>query len=161
MPNKCKFIFKKFSIAFLLLIASCASVNQFASLDEKYIGKFNLSQNNQSLNFGVVIFSSTENIIIQVNRPLLGNVTDVKIYPNKEVIISPQNYQFKDVFSKIDIDSIYDVLIGCLKKDRKIDEMISAKSYFKLKCEPEQNNILRFNIEVGNIYINGVLKATI
>ena len=56
---------------------------------EKYNGKLTLLQNNKNFNYNFSIFHSNNIVIIQVKKPLLGNVLNVKIDKFNGISVSP------------------------------------------------------------------------
>ena len=71
----------------MVLLSSCSSISQLTNPEKSYIGKFNLSQNNLVSNFIVKINVFSEHIIIQVSKPILGNLLKIKFSQNNGIII--------------------------------------------------------------------------
>ena len=144
----------------VLSLVSCASLNKAIFQDENYIGKFNLVQNNNNSNFSVVIFPLLEGIIIQVNKPLFGNVLNVNIDFKRGISINPENYKTQNILDRVNHIAIYEMMTECLgsykfnkeAKFKKIDGI-------KMSCSLQQDKRVLFNIEVDNIYLNGFVRT--
>ena len=145
----------------MVLLSSCSSISQLTNLEKSYIGKLNLSQNNLVSNFIVKINVFSEHIIIQVSKPILGNLLKIKFSQNNGIIIDQEidssyltllnnfnkneySYFFNSCFNYLDID----------KNEFKI-----TKNYIEFKCEyegPETFSIFFINNDIFSI--NGILK---
>lgn len=151
---------KKFSMVLLLSLVSCASLNKASFQDENYIGKFNLIQNNNNSNFSVVIFPLSEGIIIQVNKPLFGNVLNVNIDLKKGISINPESYKTQNTLARVNHVTIYKTIMGCLGSYKSNSEVkFTNIDGIKMTCSRPQNQEVLFDIEVDNIYINGFLRT--
>ena len=145
----------------MVLLSSCSSISQSTDPEKRYIGKLNYSQNNLVSNFIVKINVFSEHIIIQVSKPILGNLLKIKFSQNNGIIIDQKidssyltllnnfnkneySYFFNSCFNYLDID----------KNEFKI-----TKNYIELKCKyegPETFSI--FFIDNDTFLINGILK---
>lgn len=145
----------------MVLLSSCSSISQLTNPEKSYIGKFNYSQNNLVTNFIVKINLFSEHIIIQVSKPILGNLLKIKFSQNNGIIIDQEidssyltllnnfnkneySYFFNSCFNYLDID----------KNEFKI-----TNNYIELKCEyegPETFSVF-FN-DNDTFSINGILK---
>ena len=142
-------------------LSACSSISQPNTPEKSYIGKLNLSQNNLVSNFMIRVNIYSEDTIIQVSKPILGNLLKIKFNKNQGIAIDQEiddnfltllsnfnkkeySYFFNSCFNYLDID----------KNEFKI-----AKNYIELKCEyegPETFSIFFIN---NNIFsINGILK---
>ena len=66
----------------MVILSACSSISQSTNLEKSYIGKLKLSQNNLVSNFIVRIDVFPEDIIIQVSKPILGNLIKIKFDQN-------------------------------------------------------------------------------
>ena len=140
MPNKCKFIFKSFSIFFLLLVTSCASLNQQQSLEATYIGKFQLTQDNNSSIFNITISKSSEMIIIQVKKALLGNVAKITIEKSKPISVFPkQNYKYRNLLNEISPDTYLSFINKCLELKKVDNKITEINNNLNIACTFEDN----------------------
>ncbi len=145
----------------MVLLSSCSSISQLTNPEKSYIGKFNYSQNNLVTNFIVKINLFSEHIIIQVSKPILGNLLKIKFSQNNGIIIDQEidssyltllnnfnkneySYFFNSCFNYLDID----------KNEFKI-----TNNYIELKCEYEglETFSVFFN-DNDTFSINGILK---
>jgi len=77
-------------------------LNQQQSLEATYIGKFQLTQNNNSSILNITISKSSEIIIIQVKKALLGNVAKITIEKSKPISVFPkQDYKYRNLLNEI------------------------------------------------------------
>tara|TARA_B100001996_G_scaffold372958_1_gene349921 strand:+ start:667 stop:900 length:234 start_codon:yes stop_codon:yes gene_type:complete len=77
-------------------------LNQQQSLEATYIGKFQLTQDNNSSIFNITISKSSEIIIIQVKKALLGNVAKITIEKSKPISVFPkQDYKYRNLLNEI------------------------------------------------------------
>ena len=66
----------------MVLLSACSSISQSTNPGKSYIGKLKLSQNNLISNFIVRINVFPEDTIIQVSKPILGNLIKIKFNQN-------------------------------------------------------------------------------
>ena len=62
----------------MVILSACSSISQSTNLEKSYIGKLNLSQNNLVSKFIIRINVFSEDTIIQVSKPILGNLIKIK-----------------------------------------------------------------------------------
>ncbi len=145
----------------MVLLSSCSSISQLTNPEKSYIGKFKLSQNNLVSKFIVKINVFSEHIIIQVSKPILGNLLKIKFSQNNGIIIDQEidssyltllnnfnkneySYFFNSCFNYLDIDN---------------NEFKITKNYIELKCEYEgPETFSMFLIDNDVFSINGILK---
>ena len=145
----------------MVLLSSCSSISQLTYPEKSYIGKFNLSQNNLVSNFIVKINVFSEHIIIQVSKPILGNLLKIKFSQNNGIIIDQKidsSYlTLLDNFNKNEYSYFFNSCFNYLDIDK--NEFKITKNYIELKCEyegPETFSI--FFIDNDTFSINGILK---
>ena len=66
----------------MVLLSACSSITQSTNPGKSYIGNLKLSQNNLISNFIVRINVFPEDTIIQVSKPILGNLIKIKFNQN-------------------------------------------------------------------------------
>ena len=142
-------------------MVSCASVNQSQFLEEKYIGKFTLTQNNKNSNFNIAIFPSSDAIIIQVNKPLLGNVLNVTIDKLEGISVVPKSsIDIKELIESLDSVEYFNLISGCLEKDKAQNNIRNLKNntiYFE--CLYEKEGSILIKIKAGSDSIKGVIST--
>jgi len=124
-----------------LLAASCASLNQQQSFEATYIGKFQLTQDNNSSIFNITISKSSEIIIIQVKKALLGNVAKITIEKSKPISVFPkQDYKYRNLLNEINSDTYFSFINRCLEL-KKVDNNIAEinNNNLNIACAFEDN----------------------
>ena len=145
----------------MVLLSSCSSIFQLTNPEKSYIGKFNLSQNNLVSNFIVKINVFSEHIIIQVSKPILGNLLKIKFSQNNGIIIDQEidsSYlTLINSFNKNEYSYFFNSCFNYLGTDNNVFKI--SKNYIEIKCEyegPETFSI--FFIDNDIFSINGILR---
>ncbi len=144
-----------------MLLNSCSSISQLIYPEKSYIGKFILSQNNLVSNFIVKINVFSEHIIIQVSKPILGNLLKIKFTQNNGIIIDQEiDSSYLTLLNNFDKNEYSYFFNSCFNHlDINKNEFKITKNYIELKCEyegPETFSI--FFIDNDIFSINGILK---
>jgi len=145
----------------VVLLSSCSSISQLIYPEKSYIGKFILSQNNLVSNFIVKINVFSEHIIIQVSKPILGNLLKIKFTQNNGIIIDQEiDSSYLTLLNNFDKNE-YSYFVNSCFNHLDIDKNAFkiTKNYIELKCEyrgPETFSI--FFIDNDIFSINGILK---
>jgi len=141
-------------------LVSCASINQSQFLEEKYIGKFTLTQNNKNSNFNIAIFPSSDAIIIQVNKPLLGNVLNVTIDKLEGITVVPKSsINIKELIESLDSAEHFNLISKCLDGNQVQNNLSNLKNniiYFE--CLHKKEGSILINIKAGSDSIKGVIS---
>ena len=145
----------------MVLLSSCSSISQLTNPEKSYIGKLNLSQNNLVSNFIVKINVFSEHIIIQVSKPILGNLLKIKFTQNNGIIIDQEiDSSYLTLLNNFDKNEYSYFFNSCFNHlDINKNEFKITKNYIELKCEyegPETFSI--FFIDNDIFSINGILK---
>ena len=145
----------------MVLLSSCSSISQLTNPEKSYIGKFILSQNNLVSNFIVKINVFSEHIIIQVSKPILGNLLKIKFTQNNGIIIDQEiDSSYLTLLNNFDKNEYSYFFNSCFNHlDINKNEFKITKNYIELKCEyegPETFSI--FFIDNDIFSINGILK---
>ena len=145
----------------MVLLSSCSSISQLTNPEKSYIGKLNLSQNNLVSNFIVKINVFSEHIIIQVSKPILGNLLKIKFSQNNGIIIDQEiDSSYLTLLNNFDKNEYSYFFNSCFNHlDINKNEFKITKNYIELKCEyegPETFSI--FFIDNDIFSINGILK---
>ena len=121
-------------------------MNQQQSFEATYIGKFQLTQDNNSSIFNITISKSSEMIIIQVKKSLLGNVAKITIEKSKPISVFPKpDYKYRDLLNELNSDKYFSFINRCLelqKVDNKIAEIINNNLNITCKFEDNFKSIL-------------------
>ncbi len=121
-------------------------MNQQQSLEATYIGKFQLTQDNNSSIFNITISKSSEMIIIQVKKSLLGNVAKITIEKSKPISVFPKpDYKYRNLLNELNSNQYFSFINRCLelqKVDNKIAEIINNNLNITCKFEDNFKSIL-------------------
>ena len=121
-------------------------MNQQQSLEATYIGKFQLTQDNNSSIFNITISKSSEMIIIQVKKSLLGNVAKIAIEKSKPISVFPKpDYKYRNLLNELNSNKYFSFINRCLelkKVDNKIVEIINNNLNITCKFEDNFKSIL-------------------
>tara|TARA_B100000941_G_scaffold233125_1_gene175633 strand:+ start:22 stop:501 length:480 start_codon:yes stop_codon:yes gene_type:complete len=150
MPKSCNSILNKtYYIFFICLISSCAILENINS--SQFNGKVLVSQNNVELStFNISVNILKNETIIQIKKPLYGNVLKIKAIQGQKTIMSPIKYNkilnFSDYLDKnieyfvkecfynnmLEIDQQIDnhnLMINCKKVGDKLNIFIKYEEY--------------------------------
>ena len=146
----------------MVLLSSCSSIFQLTNPEKSYIGKFSLSQNNLVSNFIVKINVFSEHIIIQVSKPILGNLLKIKFSQNNGIIIDQKidsDYlTLFDNFNKNEYSYFFNSCFNYLNIDKNIFKI--TKNKIELKCEYRGPNTFSVFFVNNDIFsINGIFKS--
>ena len=115
-------------------------MNQQQSLEATYIGKFQLTQNNNSSIFNITISKSSEIIIIQVKKALLGNVAKITIEKSKPISVFPkQDYKYRNLLNEISPDTYLSFINKCLELKKVDNKIAEINNNLNIACTFEDN----------------------
>ena len=158
MPNNCNSIIKNtFYILIVCVAASCVSMkNNSNSLT--YNGKFILSYNNiDQSSFNINISFVNKETIIQITKPLYGNVLKINFNKEKGLILLPTKFTEPFYISdEINRNFKYWLRQCLLSKEIVINE-VSDDTYFNFDCITK-NDRTSFEIVYNEFLINGFVK---
>ena len=145
----------------MVLLSACSSISQSNIPEKSYVGKLNLSQNNLVSNFIVRINIFSEDVIIQVSKPILGNLLKIKFSQNHGIIIDQEiDNSFLTLlnnFNKKEYAYFFNSCFNFLNTDKNFFKI--AKNNIELKCEhrgPDTFSV--FFVDDDIFSINGILK---
>lgn len=162
MPNNCNSISKIIFVCCVVFLSACSSLPQSTISEKRYIGKFNLSQNNQVSSFIVLINVFPNDFIIQVSRPILGNLIKIKFNQNDGVIYDQEiDEVYSTLFSIFNKKEYFYFFNSCFydlnayEKEFKIN-----KDKTEWKCEYDGlNSLSMYFVTKDNLSLSGVLKS--
>ena len=115
-------------------------MNQQQSLEATYIGKFQLTQDNNSSIFNITISKSSEMIIIQVKKALLGNVAKITIEKSKPISVFPkQDYKYRNLLNEISPDTYLSFINKCLELKKVDNKIVEINNNLNIACTFEDN----------------------
>ena len=145
----------------MVILSACSSISQSTNLEKSYIGKLNLSQNNLVSKFIIRINVFSEDTIIQVSKPILGNLIKIKF--NQNVGITTNQELDSSIlillnnFNKKEYTYFFNSCFNNLNTDKNVFKI--NKNNIELKCEyrgPDKFSVFFVNNDI--LLINGVLK---
>ena len=148
-------------VYYAVLLGACSSISQSTNLEKSYIGKLNVSENNQVSNFIVRVNIFPEDTIIQVSKPILGNLLEIKFNQNNGITSNQElDNSFLillDNFNKKEYSYFFNSCFDYLNTDKNVFKIY--KNNIELKCEyrgPDKFSVFFVNNDI--LLINGVLK---
>ena len=147
-----------YSVVFL---SACSLISQSTILEKSYIGKLKLSQNNLVSNFIVRINVFTEDTIIQVSKPILGNLIKIKFNQNDGITTNQEldnsSLTLFNNFNNKEYSYFFNSCFNNLNADKNVFKI--NKNNIELKCK--YNGLDKFSVFFVNddiFSINGILK---
>ena len=144
-----------------MLLNACSSISQSTNPGKSYIGKFQLTQNNLISNFIVRVNVFPEDTIIQVSKPLLGNLIKIKFNQN-DGITSNQGLDNSSLilfnnFNNKEYSYFFNSCLNYLNADKNVFKI--NKNDIELKCKYKGLDTFSVIFVNDNIFsINGILK---
>ena len=160
MPNSCNSITKIILICSLIFLGSCTSISQSTVSEKRFVGKFNFTQNKTSSNFTVRIKVFPENVIIQIGKPLLGNLMKIKFNHSMGLSFDPKiDDRYLSLIRNFNNQEYLYFFNSCfnnLKLSQNI--FILNKHGVELKCEYRNKNAFSVYFRSGEeLYISGAI----
>jgi|TARA_Y100000813_G_scaffold188801_1_gene163363 hypothetical protein len=145
----------------VVILSACSSISQSTNLEKSYIGKLNLSQNNLVSKFIIRINVFSEDTIIQVSKPILGNLIKIKFNQNDGITTNQELdssiLTLFNNFNKQEYTYFFNSCFNNLNTDKNVFKII--KNNIELKCEYKGLDTLSIFFVNDDIFsINGILK---
>ena len=145
----------------MVILSACSSISQSTNLEKSYIGKLNLSQNNLVSKFIIRINVFSEDTIIQVSKPILGNLIKIKFNQNDGITTNQELdssiLTLFNNFNKQEYTYFFNSCFNNLNTDKNVFKI--NKNNIELKCEYKGLDTLSIFFVNDNIFsINGILK---
>ena len=145
----------------MVLLSACSSISQSTNIKKSYIGKLSLSQNNLVSNFIIRINIFPEDTIIQVSKPILGNLLKIKFNQNDGITINQElnesSLALLNNFNKKEYTNFFNSCFNYLNTNK--NEFKINKNKIELKCEYKGLDTLSiFFVNYDIFSINGILK---
>ncbi len=145
----------------MVILSACSSISQSTNLEKSYIGKLNLSQNNLVSKFIIRINVFSEDTIIQVSKPILGNLIKIKFNQNDGITTNQELdssiLTLFNNFNKQEYTYFFNSCFNNLNTDKNVFKII--KNNIELKCEYKGLDTLSIFFVNDDIFsINGILK---
>jgi len=145
----------------VVILSACSSISQSTNLEKSYIGKLNLSQNNLVSNFIIRINIFSEDTIIQVSKPILGNLIKIKFNQNDGITINQalneSSLALLNNFNKKEYSNFFNSCFNYLNTNK--NEFKINKNKIELKCEYKGLDTFSvFFVNSDVFLVNGILK---
>ena len=145
----------------MVILSACSSISQSTNLEKSYIGKLNLSQNNLVSKFIIRINVFSEDTIIQVSKPILGNLIKIKFNQNDGITTNQELdssiLTLFNNFNKKEYTYFFNSCFNNLNTDKNVFRI--NKNNIELKCEYMGLDTLSIFFVNDDIFsINGILK---
>ena len=145
----------------MVILSACSSISQSTNLEKSYIGKLSLSQNNLVSKFIIRINVFSEDTIIQVSKPILGNLIKIKFNQNDGITTNQELdssiLTLFNNFNKQEYTYFFNSCFKNLNTDKNVFKII--KNNIELKCEYKGLDTLSIFFVNDDIFsINGILK---
>ena len=145
----------------MVLLSACSSISQSTNIKKSYIGKLSLSQNNLVSKFIIRINVFSEDTIIQVSKPILGNLIKIKFNQNDGITINQElnesSLALLNNFNKKEYTYFFNSCFNNLNTDKNVFKI--NKNNIELKCEYKGLDTLSIFFVNDDIFsINGILK---
>ena len=161
MPNSCNSISKLISILFLVFLGSCTSISDSAFTEKVFMGKLSLTGPQNRSNFNIEVRAFPENVIIQIGKPLFGNLLKIKFNYSSGLSFNQKIYnRYLSALKGFKNKDYRKFLYSCFN-DFDINEkvFILKKNDIGFECIHHDKDALLINFFYGNeINFNGVLK---
>mgnify|MGYP001425377165 CR=1 FL=1 len=145
----------------MVILSACSSISQSTNLEKSYIGKLNLSQNNLVSKFIIRINVFSEDTIIQVSKPILGNLIKIKFNQNDGIttnqVLNNSFLTLFNNFNKKEYAYFFNSCFNDLNTEKNVFKI--NKNNIELKCEYKGLDTLSvFFVNDDTFLINGILK---
>ena len=145
----------------VVLLSACSSISQSTNIKKSYIGKLSLSQNNLVSNFIIRINIFPEDTIIQVSKPILGNLLKIKFNQNDGITINQElnesSLALLNNFNKKEYTNFFNSCFNYLNTNK--NEFKINKNKIELKCEYKGLDTFSvFFVNSDVFLVNGILK---
>ena len=161
MPNSCNSITKIIFVCFVVFLTACSSLSQSNIPEKRYIGKFIFKENNKASRFIVRVDVFPKETIIQVSRPILGNLIKIKFNQKDGMLIDKKiDEMYLSLFNSFNTKEYFYFFNSCfhyLNADKNVYKI--SRNNFELKCNYQGLNTfsLDFITEEG-LLLNGALE---
>ena len=161
MPNSCNSISKLFSILFLVSLSSCSSISHSTFSEKVFLGKLSLTNTQNNSNFNVKVKAFPKDVIIQIGKPLFGNLLKIQFNNSTGLSFDPKiDNLYLSLFKKFKNEDYIKFFNSCFNNFNIAEKVfILKKSDVELQCIHQDQDTLLVNFFYGNeISFYGVLK---
>lgn len=161
MPNSCNSISKLISILFLVSLGSCASISDSAFSEKVFNGKISLTSSQKRSNFNIIVKAYPEDVIIQIGKPLFGNLLKIKFNYSSGLSFNQKiDNQYISLLNELKNKDYIKFLNSCFNNFNINEKVfILEKDDLRFICLHQDRDTLLVDFFYGNeINFNGVLK---
>ena len=161
MPNSCNSISKLISILFLVSLGSCSSISHSTFSEKVFVGKLSFTNTQDLSNFNIRVKAFPENVIIQIGKPLFGNLLKIQFNHSTGLSFNPKiDNQYLSLLKKFKNEDYIKFFNSCLNNFKVTEKVFILKKHDVIfKCIHQDQDTLLVNFFYGNeINLNGVLK---
>ena len=142
-------------------MGSCSSTSHLTFSENLYVGKFSFTNEINSSNFNIKIKAFPKNVIIQIGKPLFGNLLKIEFHSSGVFSFDPKiDDEYLVLLKKFDTKEYMYFFDACFKKFDKNKRSIIVKNFdFELKCDHQNPDTLSVHLIYGEeMFIKGVLR---
>ena len=161
MPNSCNSISKLISILFLVSLGSCSSISHSTFSEKVFIGKLSLTNTKDHSNFNIKVKAFPKNVIIQIGKPLFGNLLKIQFNNSTGLSFDPKiDNRYLSLLKKFKKKDYIKFFNSCFNNFNIAEKVfILKKSDVELQCIHQDQDTLLVNFFYENeISFYGVLK---
>ena len=161
MPNSCNSISKLISILFLVSLGSCTSISDSTFSEKVFMGKLSLTSPQNRSNFNIKVKAFPENVIIQIGKPLFGNLLKIQFNNSTGLSFDPKiDNRYLSLLKKFKKKDYIKFFNSCFNNFNIAEKVfILKKSDVELQCIHQDQDTLLVNFFYENeISFYGVLK---
>ena len=145
----------------VVFLTACSSLSQSNISEKRYIGKFIYTENNQVSRFIVRVDVFPKETIIQVSRPILGNLIKIKFNQRDGMVIDKEiDGIYLSLFNSFNKKEYYYFFNSCfhyLNANKNVYKI--SKNNFELKWHYQGLNTLSLDfITEEGLLLNGALE---
>ena len=142
-------------------MGSCSSTSHSTFSENSYVGKFSLTNEINSSNFNIKIKAFPKNVIIQIGKPLFGNLLKIEFHSSGVFSFDPKiDNEYLVLLKKFNAKEYMYFFDACFKNLDKNKRSIIVKNFdFELKCDQQNPDTLLVHLIYGEeMFIKGVLR---
>ena len=161
MPNSCNSISKLISILFLVSLGSCTSISDSTFSEKVFMGKLSLTSPQNRSNFNIKVKAFPENVIIQIGKPLFGNLLKIQFNNSTGLSFDPKiDNRYLSMLKKFKKKDYIKFFNSCFNNFNIAEKVfLLKKSDVELQCIHQDQDTLLVNFFYENeISFYGVLK---
>ena len=161
MPNSCNSISKLISILFLVSLGSCSSISHSTFSEKVFAGKLFFANTQDLSNYNIRVKAFPENVIIQIGKPLFGNLLKIQFNHSAGLSFDPRiDNQYISLLRGFENKDYVKFFNSCFSKTNVTKKMFILKKHdVEFKCIHQDQDTLLVHFFYGNeIRVSGVLK---